>query len=243
MNLQKRSLLLEGKAKKIFSTDQEDQLLVHFKNDTTAFNALKRSQLQGKGRLNCQISAHIFKFLEEQGVSTHFLGIQEETWMLVQKVDVIPIEIVIRNVAYGSLCKQTPIPIGLELNPCLLDLYYKDDQLGDPLLTDARLNLMGLLTLEKRLELEKIALNVNSILRKFFNRLDLLLVDFKLEMGLNREGKLLVADEISPDSCRLWDKRCTDPKGKILDKDRFREDLGGVVEAYGEILKRIQGSV
>ncbi|ABX09324.1 phosphoribosylaminoimidazolesuccinocarboxamide synthase [Prochlorococcus marinus] len=242
MKKQPGSFLFDGKAKTIFTTDKPYELLVHFKNDATAFNALKHAELEGKGKLNCQISASLFQLLEKEGVPTHFLGVQDETWMLVQKVDVIPLEIVVRNIACGSLCKETPLERGEKLSSPLLDFYYKDDQLGDPLLTDARLNLLGLTTSGQRLEIQSIAFKVNNILKNFFQKIDLLLVDFKLEMGLNNAGELLVADEISPDSCRLWDQRSDDPEQRILDKDRFRQDLGGVVEAYGEILKRIQGN-
>ncbi|HGY5559771.1 MAG TPA: phosphoribosylaminoimidazolesuccinocarboxamide synthase [Prochlorococcus sp.] len=234
-------LLYEGKAKRVFASDQRDRVLVEFKNDATAFNALKRAELDDKGRLNCQISARLFEMLERNGVPTHYLGLAGETWMVVQPVKVIPIEVVIRNVATGSLCKQTPIPAGTELSPPLLDLYYKDDTLGDPLLTESRLELLGLINPEQRLEIEQLARSVNGWLLPFFESLDLLLVDFKLELGVNSSGKLLVADEISPDTCRLWDQRNSDPKARILDKDRFRQDLGGVIEAYGEILKRVQG--
>ena len=234
-------LLYEGKAKRVFASDQRDRVLIEFKNDATAFNALKRAELDDKGRLNCQISARLFEILERNGVPTHYLGLAGETWMVVQPVKVIPIEVVIRNVATGSLCKQTPIPAGTELSPPLLDLYYKDDTLGDPLLTESRLELLGLINPEQRLEIEQLARSVNGWLLPFFESLDLLLVDFKLELGVNSSGKLLVADEISPDTCRLWDQRNSDPKARILDKDRFRQDLGGVIEAYGEILKRVQG--
>lgn len=235
--------MVEGKAKQVFATDQKDQLLVHFKNDATAFNARKHAELDGKGRLNCLISTYLFKFLESKGVPTHFIEIQDETLMLVQRVDVIPLEIVVRNIAFGSLCRETPISAGVELSPPLLDFYYKDDQLGDPLLTDGRLRLLGLITPQQRSDIEILAFRVNSLLKKFFQEIDLQLVDFKLEMGINSFGELLVVDEISPDNCRLWDQRRNDPKDKILDKDRFRQDLGGVLEAYGEILKRIQGIV
>lgn len=236
-------LLYEGKAKRVFASDQAGKVLVEFKNDATAFNALKRAQLEDKGRLNCQISARLFELLEGQGIATHYLGLAAETWMVVHQVDVIPIEVVLRNIATGSLCKQTPIPAGTELSPPLLDLYYKDDNLGDPLLTDARLEKLALFSKERRCEIESVAREVNRLLRSFFDDLDLVLVDFKLEMGLDAEGNLLLADEISPDTCRLWDQRNSDPKARILDKDRFRQDLGGVIEAYGEVYKRVQGAV
>jgi phosphoribosylaminoimidazole-succinocarboxamide synthase len=148
----------------------------------------------------------------------------------------------VRNIAFGSLCKQMPIEPGTALEPPLLDLYYKDDAYGDPLLTDARLARLALLTPEQRLELERLAFAVNESLRRFFAGIQLQLVDFKIELGFNAEGRLVVADEISPDTCRLWDLQVADAQDRILDKDRFRQDLGGVVEAYGEVLKRVQGA-
>ena len=154
---------------------------------------------------------------------------------------VIPIEVVIRNVASGSLCRETPIKEGTILDPALLDLYYKDDGLGDPLLTKNRLNLLDIVSSSQLSEIQEIALLVNDLLKTYFKDLDLLLVDFKLEFGFDQNGKILLADEISPDTCRLWDQRTLDEKDRILDKDRFRKDLGGVIEAYREILKRIQG--
>jgi len=241
MSVSHGPLLYEGKAKRVFASAQEDLVLVEFKNDATAFNALKREQLEDKGRLNCQISACLFELLEREGVPTHYQGLVNATWMAVQRVDVIPLEVVLRNVATGSLCKQTPIPAGTVLEPALLDLYYKDDSLGDPLLTEARLRLLELVSEAQRQEIEALARRVNAVLVPFFQHLDLQLVDFKLELGCNRAGDLVVADEISPDTCRLWDRRTPDPQARILDKDRFRQDLGGVIEAYGEVCKRVQG--
>ena len=174
--------------------------------------------------------------------ANNYLGLADDTWMAVQKVEVIPLEVVLRNVATGSLCKQTPIPAGTALEPALLDLYYKDDAFGDPLLTDARLELLQLVTTEQRAAIEALARRVNAVLVPFFRSLDLQLVDFKLELGCNAAGELVVADEISPDTCRLWDLRTSDPQERILDKDRFRQDLGGVIEAYGEVCKRVQGA-
>ena len=235
-------LLYEGKAKRVYAADQDDWVLVEYKNDATAFNALKREQIADKGRLNCQISARLFELLEQEGIPTHFLGLVDETWMAVQKVQVIPLEVVLRNVATGSLCKQTPIVQGTSLEPALLDLYYKDDAFGDPLLTESRLELLQLVSAEQRQAIEVLARRVNAVLVPFFRGLDLQLVDFKLELGCNPSGELLVADEISPDTCRLWDLRTSDPKQRILDKDRFRQDLGGLIEAYGEVCKRVQGA-
>jgi phosphoribosylaminoimidazole-succinocarboxamide synthase len=224
-------LLYEGKAKRVYATDQPDVVAVEYKDDATAFNALKKASLAGKGSLNCQISALLFEALERAGVATHYLGLAEAepsgTWMLARAVRVIPVEVVIRNVAAGSLCKQLPVEPGTPLEPPLLDLYYKDDAYGDPLLTDARL--------------ERLGLRVNGVLVPLFQGVGLRLVDFKIELGLAADGRMLVADEISPDTCRLWDRAVSDSQDRILDKDRFRQDLGGVVEAYGEVLKRLQG--
>ena len=242
MNIEHGPLIYEGKAKRIYKTDQPDRVMMEFKDDTTAFNALKHSVLEGKGYLNCQISAYLFEFLKKNHVPTHFIRLAGDTWMETERIDVIPLEVVIRNFATGSLCKQTPIIQGTEIHPALLDIYYKDDALGDPLLTDERLKLLKIVNEEQRKEIENLARKVNDLLTTFFLELDLLLVDFKLEVGFNNSGQMLIADEISPDSCRLWDQRCSDPKDRILDKDRFRKDLGGVLEGYGEILKRIQGT-
>ena len=236
------SLLYEGKAKRVFATDQPDLVAVEYKDDATAFNALKKAQLAGKGELNCRISALLFEHLAARGIPTHYLGVEGSRWMLARPVRVIPIEVVIRNVAAGSLCKQIPIAPGTPLEPPLLDLYYKDDGLGDPLLTEARLELLGLVTPEQRRQLEELARQVNRELLALFDSVGLQLVDFKIELGHTASGELVVADEISPDTCRLWDRAVLDSQDRILDKDRFRQDLGGVVEAYGEVLKRVQGA-
>jgi len=234
------SLLYEGKAKRVFACENPDRVLIEFKNDATAFNAKKRSEIEGKGRLNCKISAALFKLLELNGIPTHFLELHSETLMIADKINVIPLEVVLRNIATGSLCRETPINHGTLLNPPLLDLYYKDDELGDPILTERRLNLLGIISSTKMEAVEQITIRTNKILKEYFDSLDLLLVDFKLEFGINPLGELVIADEISPDNCRFWDKKNSDPKGRILDKDRFRQDLGGVKDAYEEILKRIE---
>ncbi|MEY2645975.1 MAG: hypothetical protein RLZZ611_2624 [Cyanobacteriota bacterium] len=235
-------LLHEGKAKRVYATQDSERVAVEFKDDATAFNALKKAQLAGKGELNCQISARLFELLERQGIPTHYIALQASNWMLVRSVRIVPVEVVVRNIAFGSLCKQMPIEPGTALEPPLLDLYYKDDAFGDPLLTEARLARLALLTAEQRQELERLAFAVNDTLRRFFAGIQLQLVDFKIELGFSGDGTLLVADEISPDTCRLWDLQVADTEARILDKDRFRQDLGGVVEAYGEVLKRVQGA-
>jgi phosphoribosylaminoimidazole-succinocarboxamide synthase len=236
------SLLYEGKAKRVYATDQPDLVAVEYKDDATAFNALKKAQLAGKGELNCRISALLFEHLASRGVPTHYLGVGGERWMLCRPVRVIPVEVVIRNIAAGSLCKQMPIEPGTALEPPLLDLYYKDDAYGDPLLTEARLEHLGLVTPAQRRQLEDLARQVNRELLALFGSIGLQLVDFKIELGFSTTGELVVADEISPDTCRLWDRAVADAHDRILDKDRFRQDLGGVVEAYGEVLKRVQGA-
>ena len=234
-------LLYEGKAKRVYATDQPDLVAVEFKDDATAFNAEKRASLAGKGERNCRISALVFEWLEGRGVPTHYLGLEGDRWMLVRPVKVVPIEVVVRNVAAGSLCRQLPIAPGTPLDPPLLDLYYKDDALGDPLLTEARLERLQLVSSGQLQAITELAMAVNRGLRELFGSVDLELVDFKIELGFAADGRLLLADEISPDTCRLWDRRISDQSDRILDKDRFRQDLGGVVEAYGEVLKRVQG--
>ena len=235
------ALLYEGKAKRVHATDQPDLVAVEYKDDATAFNALKKAQLTGKGALNCRISALLFEHLERCGIPTHYLGVRDSLWMMVRPVRVIPVEVVVRNIAAGSLCRQLPIAAGSRLQPALIDLYYKDDALGDPLLSEARLERLQLVSPEQLASIRALALQVNAVLGELFAGVGLELVDFKIELGFTTTGDLVVADEISPDSCRLWDRAISDSQERILDKDRFRQDLGGVVEAYGEVLKRVQG--
>ncbi|MEI7953203.1 MAG: phosphoribosylaminoimidazolesuccinocarboxamide synthase [Synechococcaceae cyanobacterium ELA182] len=235
------ALLYEGKAKRVHATDQPDLVAVEYKDDATAFNALKKAQLTGKGALNCRISALLFEHLERQGIPTHYLGVRDALWMMVRPVRVIPVEVVVRNIAAGSLCRQMPIAAGSRLQPPLVDLYYKDDAFGDPLLSEARLERLGLVSPEELAAIQSLALRVNTALAELFSQVGLELVDFKIELGFTAAGDLVVADEISPDTCRLWDQAISDSEERILDKDRFRQDLGGVVEAYGEVLKRVQG--
>jgi len=239
--LQIQGLLHEGKAKKVFQTDRPGVVAVQYKDDATAFNAQKKAQLAGKGLLNWEISARLFEALEGQGIASHYLGCLEPGWMVVQEVEIVPVEVVLRNRAAGSLCRQLPIEPDKPLQPALLDLYYKDDALGDPLLTEARLQLLQILSEQERVDLEQMARAVNTALQALMGQLQLELVDFKLEFGRSADGSLVLADEISPDTCRLWNVGVSNSEDRILDKDRFRKDLGGVVEAYGEVLKRVQG--
>lgn len=236
-----RQKLYEGKAKVLYSTDTPEVVLVHFKDDATAFNAQKRGHIVGKGQMNCAIARHLFEHLEEKGIQTHFLDCPTPNEMLVRAVNILPLEVVVRNIAAGSLCRQTGLPLGLALDMPLVEFYYKNDALGDPLLTRDRLLLLRLATPPQVDQLRGLALQVNTILSEFFQQCGIILVDFKLEFGLDTEGRLLLADEISPDTCRLWDASEADPDRRVLDKDRFRQDLGEVEAAYQKVLTRIRG--
>jgi phosphoribosylaminoimidazole-succinocarboxamide synthase len=231
--------LYEGKAKILYTTDDPDILLTHFKDDATAFNAQKRGSIVGKGEINCRISQHLFRLLEAQGIPTHFIDCPTANTMRVRAVTIVLLEVVVRNIAAGSLCQQTGLPLGTVLKNPLVEFYYKNDALGDPLLTRDRLLLMDLATPEQVDSLQVQALKINQILIEFFQRCGITLVDFKLEFGLDRDRHLLLADEISPDTCRLWDQTETDAEARVMDKDRFRRDLGNVEKAYQQVLERV----
>ena len=236
-------LIYEGKAKKIFAHDDSDKVIIEFKDDATAFNALKKSKFEGKGKLNCLISAKIFELLTSNNIPNHFLSIEKEKYLIAQKVKIIPLEVVLRNTAYGSLCKQTPIKKGTVLKKPLIDFYLKNDDLNDPLLTRDRIELLNILNVKDLDFLVEMTLKINKILKDFFYDIKLNLVDFKLEFGYNSSGKIILGDEISPDNCRLWDLNPKNDTIVSLDKDRFRNDLGGLVEAYSEINRRISNSI
>jgi phosphoribosylaminoimidazole-succinocarboxamide synthase len=231
--------LYEGKAKILYSTDDPDVLLTRFKDDATAFNAQKRGTIRGKGEINNAVSAHLFKLMAANGVPTHFVDLPTPTDMLVKAVKIVPLEVVVRNIAAGSLCKQTGMALGTEINPPIVEFYLKDDALGDPLLTDDRIRLLNVSTPEQVNQLRSMALTVNQVLRDFFNQCEITLVDFKLEFGVDRAGNLLLADEISPDTCRLWKQGEPDPQKRVLDKDRFRQDMGDVEGGYRQVLERV----
>ena len=235
----KYNLIYEGKAKKVFSHDDVDKVMIEFKDDATAFNALKKAKFEGKGKLNCLISTRIFEFLRKNSIPTHFIELKNENTMIAQKINVIPLEIVLRNIAYGSLCKQTTIKSGTQLAKPLIDIYLKNDELNDPLLTKDRIKLMNILSSEDLDLIIDLTLKINVILRSFFKNIQLQLVDFKLEFGYDCKGNILLADEISPDNCRLWDLNQKNDTIVSLDKDRFRNDLGGLIESYSEIKRRI----
>ena len=235
----KYELIYEGKAKKVFCHDDADKVIIEFKDDATAFNALKKAKFEGKGELNCQISARIFEFLIENNISTHFIELKNEKTMIAKKIKIIPLEIVLRNIAYGSLCKQTTIKSGSVLAKPLIDIYLKNDELNDPLITRDRIELMDILCSKDLDLLIDLTLKVNEILKRFFKNIQLQLVDFKLEFGFDFKNKIVLGDEISPDNCRLWDLNQKNDTIVSLDKDRFRNDLGGLIDAYSEINRRI----
>ena len=234
----KKELLYEGKAKRLFTTEDPNLLIAEFKDDLTAFNGVKHDQEAGKGALNNKISTELFKLLEDAGIPTHFVDRPDDTHMLVKKVDIILIEVVVRNIATGSLTKRLGIEDGTKLPFALVEFYYKRDDLGDPLINDEHCIILDLVKNEGDLEeLKRLGREINTILKAFFAKKGLNLVDFKVEFGYDSEGKILLADEISPDSCRFWDMA----SGEKLDKDRFRQGLGNVKVAYEEVLKRILG--
>ena len=231
--------LYEGKAKILYNTDNPEILLAVYKDDATAFNAQKKGQIEGKGKINCQITAALFAWLESLGIPTHYIDCPEPDRMRVKAVEIVPIEVVVRNIAAGSLSRQTGIPEGQVLRSPLVEYYYKSDELGDPLLTRDRLFLLDLVTPERLSEIESMARHINQKLQDFFAKCSITLVDFKLEFGIDREHNLLLADEISPDTCRLWDRNQSDPQSRVMDKDRFRKDLGRVESAYREVRQRV----
>ena len=232
-------ILYEGKAKILYPTDDPNILLTRFKDDATAFNAQKRGTIVGKGEMNCAISSHLFQMLEAKGVPTHWIDRPATNEMRVRAVKIVPLEVVVRNIAAGSLCRETGLAVGMELPRPLVEFYYKNDELGDPLLTIDRLRLLRLATPEQVEQLRQMALQINQILTAFFQECGITLVDFKLEFGMDAEGNLILADEISPDTCRLWNQAATDPSQRVMDKDRFRHDLGNVEEAYRQVLERV----
>lgn len=231
--------LYEGKAKIIYATDDPDVLITYFKDDATAFNAQKRGQIVNKGVINCQITTYLYRLLENQGIATHLLETTGDREMRVKRVEIVPLEVVVRNLAAGSLCKQTGLTLGAALEPSLVEFYYKNDDLGDPLLTGDRIFAMKLASSDQLDQLVEKAKTINRILSNFFTRCGITLVDFKLEFGTDSTGTLLLADEISPDTCRLWDTSQADERQRVMDKDRFRQDLGNVAAGYQAVLNRI----
>lgn len=231
----KKELLYEGKAKRIWSTDEHDVVVQEFKDDATAFNGLKKDQIKNKGLLNTAISSGIFEYLISHGVPTHFIKKLSDNEMLVKRVDIIKVEVVIRNIAAGSLVKKFGFAEGEELQRPLVEYYLKDDALGDPLFSPEHIFLLGLASHHEMEKIHELALKINELMIKFWYDRGIDLVDFKLEFGRDSKGEIILADEISPDTCRLWDIHT----GEKMDKDRFRFDMGKVEEAYEEISKRV----
>ena len=228
------SLLYEGKAKRVYETDEEGVLLHRYKDDATAFDGKKRGSWAGKGKTNATMSAALFKYLESRGVPTHFVGQPDEAAIKTKKLDMLPVEVIVRNVAAGSLAKRIGYEEGSLLKAPIVELCLKDDDLGDPMLNWYHFRELGVA--DEDLEFcEELGLKVNELLYPFFDEKGVTLVDFKVEVGRDEGGGLVLADEISPDTCRFWDKET----GEKLDKDRFRRDMGGVEEAYEEMLRRV----
>ena len=231
-------LLYEGKAKKIYETENPDEVICEFKDSLTAFNGEKASSESGKGALNCAITTLIFENLEKEGIPTHLIKKIDDNKQLVKKVNIIPIEVVVRNIAAGSLCKRLGLKEGEKLPFPIVEFYYKNDELNDPLINDDHAMILNLVNDRKELDLLRdYGRKINEFLIKFFDKIGLILVDFKVEFGKDKDGNIILADEITPDSCRLWDKKT----GKKMDKDLFRFDLGNIKEAYEEVLNRIKG--
>jgi len=235
--MEKRALLYEGKAKRVYGTSDENIVWLEYKDSATAFNGEKKADITGKGRLNNEITSLLFLKLKDMGVESHFIEKLSETEQLVKKVSIIPLEVVVRNLAAGSFSKRLGIEEGQPLSKPLVEFYYKDDSLGDPIITEDHIEEMKLATEKEVAILKKSALEVNKALSAFFAELGIRLIDFKLEFGKDAKGEILLADEVSPDTCRLWDSE-TNAK---LDKDVFRRDLGNLTEAYENILARLGG--
>lgn len=236
MSVEKREFIYEGKAKRIYQTTDPDLVLVEYKDDATAFNGLKKGTISNKGILNNKIASFFFEMLAREGVASHFVQRLSDREMLVKKLDIIKVEVVARNIAAGSLSKRLGLPEGTQLARPVLEFYYKNDALNDPMINEYHIYAMEIATPEEVQAMSEAALKINSILTRYLKERNILLVDFKLEFGLFHGGVLL-GDEISPDTCRFWDATTMEK----LDKDRFRRDLGGVEEAYEEILSRLTG--
>ncbi len=233
--MEKLEQLYEGKAKRIYKTDNPEVVWVEYKDDATAFNGGKKAQITGKGRLNNEITSALFAMLSEKGIENHFIEKKSATEQTVRKVSIVPLEVVVRNIAAGSLAKRLGFAEGTELPFPVVEFYYKDDDLGDPLITLDHIKVLDLASEEELQAIKETALKVNEILQAYFIERDIKLVDFKLEFGKTADGSLLLADEISPDTCRLWDKNTNEK----LDKDVFRRDLGSLTDAYEKLLGRI----
>ena len=235
--MEKKELLYEGKAKKVYTTEDPDILIVSYKDDATAFNGLKKGTISGKGVINNQMSNILMQMLEKAGIPTHYVEELNERETLVKKVSIVPIEVIIRNISAGSFAKRYGVEEGIVFDSPTIEFSYKNDELGDPLFNSYHALALKVATKEEIETIKELAFKINDLLKDYFKKMNIDLVDFKLEFGRLSDGKIVLADEISPDTCRLWD---SDTHEK-LDKDRFRRDMGGVEEAYQEIMHRLSG--
>lgn len=235
--MEKREQLYEGKAKKVFKTDDERYYIVSYKDDATAGNGAKKGTIQGKGPINNRVTNHLMQMLEKEGVPTHFVKELNERDTLVKRVEIVPLEVIMRNIAAGSLAKRLGLEEGAKLAKPVLEYCYKDDALGDPMVNDYHIMAMGWASAEEVAAIATLAFSINEILGAYMRQVGIELIDFKLEFGRTPEGEIVLADEISPDTCRFWDSKT----GEKLDKDRFRRDLGGVEDAYQEVMRRLLG--
>lgn len=232
--MKKLQMLYEGKAKKVYQTEDENLYIVDYKDDATAFNGLKKGSIAGKGVINNKMTNIVFQYLAENGVENHFVKELSDRETLVKKVKIVPLEVIVRNIAAGSFSKKFGVEEGTPLKNVVLEFSYKNDALGDPMINDMQITAIGIATEQELKTISESALKINELMKKFFIERNIILVDFKIEFG-KYDNKIILADEVSPDTCRLWD---ANTKQK-LDKDRFRRDLGGVEEAYEEVWKRI----
>ena len=233
--MEKREMLYEGKAKKVYKTDDANLYIVDYKDDATAFNGEKKGQIAGKGVVNNRMSNFLMQLMEKKGVPTHFVKELSDRETLVKKVTIVPLEVIIRNIAAGNFSKRYGVEEGRPLQTTVLEFSYKDDALGDPLINDYHAMALGIATREELDKIAEMAFKVNDVLKEYFKTINIELVDFKIEFGKTSDGQIILADEISPDTCRLWDATTHEK----LDKDRFRRDMGKVEEAYEEVFKRL----
>ena len=235
--MEKREQMYEGKAKKVFATDDANYCIVSYKDDATAFNGLKKGTIRGKGVVNNKMSNYLMQQLEKDGVPTHFVEELNDRETVVKKVSIVPLEVIIRNVAAGSFSKRLGVEEGTPLKTTILEFCYKDDDLGDPMVNDYHILAMGYATEEELNTIKELTFKINEFLKAFFKKINVDLIDFKIEFGKTPDGQIILADEISPDTCRLWNATTHEK----LDKDRFRRDMGGVEDAYQEMMRRIFG--
>ncbi len=235
--MEKKEQLYEGKAKKVYATDDKNLVIVDYKDDATAFNGLKKGTIEGKGVINNKMSNFLMQILEKEGVKTHFVEELSERETLVKKVSIVPLEVIIRNISAGSFAKRYGVNEGIVFDEPTIEFSYKNDDLGDPLLNEYHALALKLATKAEIELIKSMAFKVNATLKEYFKKLNVTLVDFKLEFGKTVDGEIVLADEISPDTCRFWDSTT----GEKLDKDRFRRDLGGVEGAYQEMMRRLMG--